>query len=198
MKAKIDDDINDEKAVKAKAAALVYRSAIKKAENEYPVLAEIVSKGYFQMYTLEQSCADILDICDAFSLMMVKLMSTAYGLGKKKLDFIKAISRWLYFIDQLDDYDEDVAEGKFNPLVISSITKTEMVCQQHEKLFEYLHNLFIDFQEIKKNFDFNCVEDRILYAVINESIPNVTSLVLSNRRLPQIAHRKKEFEWKED
>jgi hypothetical protein len=30
---------------------------------------------------------------------------------------LKAISKWLYFIDAIDDLDENIAEGTFNPFL---------------------------------------------------------------------------------
>lgn len=196
--AKIDDDINDEKSLKAKAASIIFYSALKKAEKEYPELAQIIKNGYYKMYELEKNKSDILEICNAFSIMMSDLMSTAYNIDSEKLLFIKAISRWLYFIDQLDDYDEDIQEKKYNPLITNNLTKKELIYKHHQKLFMYFQDLFCDFNKIKQAFNLDCVEDRLLYAVVNESIPSVTSLILTNRKLPEFLHRKKELEWKND
>ena len=195
MEAKIDDDINDEKSPKAKAASVIFKNAIIKAETHYPHLAKIVRHGYKNMYELEKSDSDVIEICDAFSDMMAELMVSAYSIDEKKTTFIRAISRWLYFIDQLDDYDDDAKARKYNPLIIKNVSKMDMILRCHSKLFNYLRELFKDFEKIKETFNMDCVEDRLLYAVVNESVPNVTSLVMSNRGLPQLRHIKKEVEW---
>lgn len=196
MGANIDDDINDEQSAKAKAASIACRKMIKKAEIQYPELAHIIRNGYKKMYELELERVDILEICNVFSSLMSKLMINAYGIDSNKVKFINSISQWLYFIDQLDDYDDDVKEGKYNPLIIKGLTKSQMINKEHDKLFSYLKELFKDFRNIKNSLDLNCVEDRLLYSVLNESIPSVTSLVLKDKQLPKIMHRKKEFEWK--
>ena len=148
MKAKLDDDINDEKAVKAKATYVVFGRAIKKAEKEYPKLAAIIKNGYKRIFELEMSGADILDICDEFAELMMKLAFEAYRIDDDRLEFLRVISRWLYFIDQLDDYDDDVIEGKYNPLVREGISKTQMIDKDHNALFSYFKNLFCDFERV--------------------------------------------------
>lgn len=197
MKAKFDDDINDEKTSKSKAVALLFHEAIKKAEKQFPNLALIIKEGYKTMYKLETERTDILNICNAFADMMEKVVVTAFNVSPIKIEFVKGISRWLYFIDQLDDYDKDIKEGKYNPLVSKDISKYQMINKDNTYLFEVLREIFKDYHKIKKGLNLSCDEDCLLYAVINESIPNVTSSILSGRRLPQIMHRKKELEWKE-
>lgn len=197
LKAKIDDDINDEKSSKSKAAALLFNKAIKKAEKQFPELALIIKEGYQNMYELEIERSDILNICNAFADMMEKVVISAFNVSPIRIEFVKGISRWLYFIDQLDDYDKDVKEGKYNPLVIEGISKYQMINKDNTYLFGVLREIFKDYQKIKKGLNLSCDEDCLLYAVLNESIPNVTSSILSGRRLPQIMHRKKELEWKE-
>jgi hypothetical protein len=196
MNAKLDDDINDECSTKAKVAAMVFQRPIHKAKKRFPELAEIIKEGYLEMYRLETTGGNILEICNSFADMMEDLLKASFGVDEGKIKFVKGISRWLYFIDQLDDYDKDVEEGKYNPLVVEGITKRELIDKNHTYLFGILKEIFRDYGEIKESMDLNCSEDCLLYAVINESIPNVTSMVLSDRKLPQLLHTKKEMEWK--
>lgn len=197
FKAKIDDDLNDELSPKAKVAAITFSGAIKKATSDYPLLAKMVDAGYKAMFKEEQAGSDVLVICETFANMMVALVKESYHVDENYLKFVHAISRWLYFIDQLDDYDDDIREGKYNPLIIEGVDKAAYINYQHERLFRYLADLFSPFDDIKRKLDRDCVEDRLLYSLLNESIPNVTSLVLSNRELPRILHRKKTLEWSE-
>lgn len=197
MNAKLDDDINDEMSAKAKAGAILFHKAIKKAQKEFPELATIIKEGYQDMYRLEMSNAPIMDICNSFADLMEELVNKAFDVSTNRIAFVKAISRWLYFIDQLDDYDDDIKKGKKNALVIDGISKSQMINKQNSALYELLREIFKDFNDIKKGFDLNCSEDCLLYAVLNESIPSITSLVLADKKLPQILHRKKELEWKE-
>lgn len=196
MNAKFDDDINDERSTKAKAAAILFHKAIKKANQQFPELATIINDGYQTMYKLELEKANILCICNIFADMMAELISTAFNVPNNKLAFVRGISRWLYFIDQLDDYDDDVRDGKYNPLVVDGISKRQLIDRDHSYLFGLMRELFRDYSEIKRGLDSSCYEDCLLYAVLNESIPSVTSAVLADKKLPSIIHKSKELEWK--
>ncbi len=197
MSAKFDDDINDEKSAKAKAAAAFFHGTVKKARRQFPELAQIIRDGYRVMYKLETENVEILNICNAFADMMEKIVRTAFKVDEERIAFVRGISRWLYFIDQLDDYNNDVREGKRNPLVVEGVSKSQMVNCDNSYLFELMQEIFKDYPKIKKGLDCSCSEDRLLYAVLNESIPSVTSRVLSDRQLPRLLHRKTGLEWKE-
>lgn len=197
MNAKFDDDINDEKSVKARAAALFFHRIIKKAEGQFPELAQIIKDGYMAMYKLETEKAKIMSICNVFADMMEKLVITAFEVDSNRIAFIKGISRWLYFIDQLDDYDDDVKEGKYNPLIVEGVSKRYLVNKDNSYLFGVLREIFKDYPNIKKGLDSACSEDCLLYAVLNNAIPSMTLMVLLNKNIPRIVHKKKELEWKE-
>lgn len=196
MNSKLDDDINDEQSTKAKAAGLLFHNVIKKAKQQFPELAEIINNGYKGIYKLETEKSGILCICNAFADMMEKVALTAFYIPQNKLAFVKGISRWLYFIDQLDDYDKDVKNGKYNPLVVEGKTKKQLVDSDNSFLFGLMSEIFNDYSEIKKGLDTSCYEDRLLYAVLNESIPSVTLAVLAGKKIPKIIHKSKELEWK--
>ena len=91
MNAKFDDDINDERSKKAKAAAILFHKQIKKAEKDFPELAGVVKMGYLDMYKLETSGAEIIDICNSFADMMEKLVVTAFNVDSVRIDFVKGI-----------------------------------------------------------------------------------------------------------
>ena len=197
MNSKFDDDINDEKSLKAKAATMIFYNIINKAKKQFPELSAIIKTGYQNMYELEQSNAAVLQICDCFADMMENIVVNEFQLNGNKVKFVRAISRWLYFIDQLDDYDDDIQKNKYNPLIIEGVSKSEYINKNNGSLLKILSDLFKDFDSIKKNFDMTCYEECLLYAVLNESIPSVTSLILSEKGLPKLLHTSKGMEWRD-
>ena len=55
---------------------------------------------------------------NAFADMMCKIAECCLQTrDKQKLLILSVISKWLYFIDAIDDLDENIAEGTFNPLL---------------------------------------------------------------------------------
>lgn len=196
--AKIQDDINDkELSPKSKAAGVIFRTAIVKARQQHPDLSEIIVRGYRRMFELESTGSHILEICEAFSDLMSALMEAAFPseLGTDGLNYIKCISRWLYFIDQLDDYDTDIVEAKYNPLVIPDVNKELMINQYHTELFETLRQIMMPINIVRQKFRIECLEDYLLYAILSESIPTMTMRVMMGRNLPKFQHGRKQIEW---
>lgn len=194
--AEIDDDLNDDNSVKAKAAFLAFKSKIKKAENDYPELARIIDEGYREMLELEKGKSDVLDICGSFSNLISNLLKTGFNADEIICRYGKAIAGWLYFIDQLDDYDDDIFEGKFNPLVIDGVSKLEYINTRQSVLSKYIETLMLDFDKIKSELDRGSVEGKILFSIINETIPSMTLRVMTNQKLPKLDHmNKREVKW---
>jgi len=195
VSAKIDDDIHDENSMKAKCAELLLKSVIKAARTDYPEISDIIDGGYKMMATQEDNKANILVICKTFSDMMGNLVEKTFGLSGIQLDYIKAISNWLYFIDQLDDYDDDLKEKKFNPCAVKGYSKNQYVNQKHNDINNILKTLMMDFNRVKAGMNITSAEDRILYSIISASIPSVTLRVMLGQELPKFMHTRKKAEW---
>ncbi len=119
---KIADDIQDEKGKKKMKAKLLFPSArrfCRRAERRFKGLtSEITAK----MQLLGQAEQDSLPSVDlpaaAFGDVLGALF--AYGLDDSRRRIAYHIGyhvgRWLYFIDAIDDFEDDVKAGRPNPL----------------------------------------------------------------------------------
>lgn len=195
MSAKFDDDMNDEQSKTAKAASVMFGGVSHKAEQQFPELARIIKEGYTALYRLETEGTEIIALCNSFAEMMGTLVDKAFCVEPHKIDFVKAIARWLYLIDQIDDYDKDVQKGKYNPLVVKGVSKDQYINSGHNCLFSLLQTIFQDYSDIKKKLDCSCCEDWLLYSVMSESIPSITAVILSGKQLPQYGHCRKQANW---
>ena len=195
--AEIDDDIHDENSWKARAGYVIFKKMIKKAGKNYPQLAQMIHDGYREIYLAEQRNADIREICHRFGDFMVKLMKHFFQVDERKAEYIRIVAGWLYFIDQLDDYDEDVSKKKFNPLVIKGYDKEQFLNKKHDCLFEVMKDIMGNAESVKKTLDRKIPEEAILYSVLNETIPVVTLFVISNKKLPESVQHKNRSFWGE-
>ena len=183
--AKIDDDIHDENSFMAKFAGGVFKKPLNKAKSDYPELACIISEGYREMAKLEDANSGVLSICDCFADMMEKLICSAFEANNSQIEYVKAISRWLYLIDQLDDYDDDVKHGKNNPCVIEGVCKKEYINQHQVILRDTLGQIIKEINMVKSKMTNTSYENKLLYSIVNDSIPTVTLGVMLNGSFPQ-------------
>ena len=115
--AKLDDDIRDEGSFAAKAAQLAASGQISKAKKTEPEMWEIIRDEYIALRELEKQNAPLDALEQQFSRMMVLVGARCFGLqDPQRLKALDFAARWLYFIDAVDDLDENLAEKTFNPL----------------------------------------------------------------------------------
>ena len=117
---KLLDDKADERGLKRLRAVLAlpfFRRFFKRANARYPGLGESIAPSMQRLSALEkQGLPTVDEPADAFGEVLAVLF--AYGLDEQRARIARhighRIGRWLYMIDAIDDYDEDVRRGRPN------------------------------------------------------------------------------------
>ena len=176
---KMNDDINDEGSIKAFASKILFNKQIKKAKNDNPQLYSIISNGYKRIMIDEKNNESVITIGNQFADMMCQLIKSIDKSGDNIL-YVKFISNWLYYIDALDDYDEDIKNNRFNPLVTENIDFKKYVNEYFVKIQQDINNIFSDFQLLKNNLNDSTVESKLMLTVICDTIPTITYNILKS------------------
>ncbi len=114
--AKLDDDIRDENSFLAKTAKTVVSGHIAKAKSREPLMWQIIKEEYMALHELEKEKAALEALELQFSRMMVRVGTECFGLSDpSRIAALDFAARWLYFIDAVDDLDENIKEQVFNP-----------------------------------------------------------------------------------
>lgn len=116
--AKLQDDVIDDDDIKAKIAKLVFSSASAKAKREFPLMWEIIDGEYKELRRMELNSCSLDDIELQFSKMMKRVAQECFGISdEKRISLLEIGTKWIYFIDAVDDIDDNIAEQTFNPLI---------------------------------------------------------------------------------
>lgn len=184
---KIKDDRNDEHSWKAFFARILLSGQIRRAQKRYPEMAKEIAQGYVQMYRLECEGSGVRPIEECFADMMVNTLSTCRKLQDWEVDYIRHISKWIYYIDALDDYEEDCQAGRFNSL------KKEDAKTMDAYTRKYMHVIIDDIKYIYQDMDKlleampqEKTEDFLLRTLICNDIPLRTAKVLSKRKMDKV------------
>lgn len=119
---KLADDIQDEKGSKKIRAKLLLPSArrfCRRAERRFKGLSEVISS---KMQLLREAEQDTLPSADRPAAAFGEVLGALFAFGivapKSRIAYHVGyhVGRWLYFIDAVDDYEEDVKAGRPNPL----------------------------------------------------------------------------------
>lgn len=192
---KMSDDIADERSFKASVGAFFYKSVIQKATADFPAIQQAIHQGYRAIQAAEREDQDVLQIGNRFADMMVGILEAGFDTSDTVKNYIRQISRWLYFIDALDDYDEDLQKHRFNPIAKTNLPFQEYLLRDYPQLQQYLQALYADYAILCSQLP-QTPENEILTGILKNSIPVVTSTVLHRQPLPELLHCRSGNEWR--
>ena len=138
VRMKAEDDLNDEKGWKAFKARIVKRhvkNKCRKAEKMYPGLTALLQERMETFKKAEEAKEPSADIpAEAFGHVLADLF--AYGTSGDDSVLLSNIGfhlgKWIYILDAVDDFEEDIKEKRFNPLHLLYKTNTLEEYQIHE------------------------------------------------------------------
>jgi len=192
---KMSDDIADERSFKAAAGAFFYKGVIQKAARDYPELHNAIHGGYRAIQAAEKENRDVLQIGECFADMMVGILDAGFDVSANIREYVRQIARWLYFIDAMDDYDEDLKKNRFNPIAQKGVSCREYLLTQYPQLQQYLQSLYEKHNELCMQLE-QSPENEILISILKNSIPVVTAMVLHQQPLPELLHCRSGNEWR--
>lgn len=143
---KILDDIEDDNSKLAKSLRYLYRGSFKRIESKYESLVKEISVHIDRLKVLEKNgCENLDEVADCFAQIMKSIFQGGYvNLYQNKKNHINFealgqlgyhMGRWVYLVDALDDLQDNIEKGGFNPIV---------------KRFEYKNEGFDVFKEAIK------------------------------------------------
>ncbi len=167
---KLIDDINDDNSTKAHIMKPLFEPAYKKLEKNHKSFCETVAAELRTLSEMEnQKCDSIDRTSDAFARIMeaavegyrAEELSEGDRLALKVFAF--NLGKWMYLIDALDDIDENIRDGNYNPLIYrfgfdkekeDAVSFRKRISEYTEfMLFQYLGEMSKAFElmSLKKN-----------------------------------------------
>lgn len=187
---KFRDDVEDERSVKARAGRILFRRTIKRAQKDYPLIDATIREGYGAIQLAEQNNESVLRIADRFGELMTATLDAAFSASEAVREYVREISRWLYYIDALDDYDEDIAKKRFNALVEQDCPFHAYVHKYYQQIQGTIGSLLGKHDALVSALQDGSSENMILISILKNTIPTVTSGVLTNpRKIPYVEQK---------
>lgn len=168
---KIKDDVEDERGMR-KAAALIAAPIVsamrRRPSRKYAELENSLSASLFELSQYEKGAAEpsVDRPAEIFGSLLSNIF--AYGLEGKDEKLARKIGlhvgKWIYIIDAIDDYRDDIRKKRFNPLIgafgeegltpsVCSMLESSLTCElmEAEKAFDLIDYDDADLKEIISN-----------------------------------------------
>ncbi len=116
----IQDKLQDEgkKKLKYKFFSLLFKKAMSPRDEKEKALNGKVTARMAELLSLEKETGrDVSLYLDYYAESVLMCIEEYYTLPAPHRELIRQIARFADYMDMLQDYDEDVKEGAFNPLV---------------------------------------------------------------------------------
>lgn len=173
---KVDDDLDDEGRIGTKLASAALGSKIRKAKETAPEMWDIIHKKYKELQVLEKDDADIEIIESKFADILLTVARECFSVSdSSRLAILESCAKWLYFIDAVDDIDENIQDNSFNPYrKIGSFHALKN--QNYLQVAKHFQSLFKDIKPLKGKENAAVINYMVFY-----NIPSTTYRILINR-----------------
>lgn len=179
---KLKDNIDDDNSLVAKALLSIFLKSIKKAEYDYPELAFFITKSLKSMSDLENANSSVEQMATAFAEMMCGAYKMLFNKDDRVLVIAKYVSNWVYFIDAIDDLDKDIKDKSYNPFIGISKSKKDLIENHTEAISSFIVSQHDEIQPIVYAFSGNTMAEKLVFSILNDTIPKTTLEVLSGKK----------------
>lgn len=113
----LDNVIDGDSVTKCKAIKNLLWRKFKSARKRHPSAVQIITSNYTSLTLHENdNTANIDEVSDCFGNMMKKLGEYLTDNASYEVGMVfYCLGKWVYLIDALDDYDEDLKNDRYNP-----------------------------------------------------------------------------------
>ena len=163
-----------------------FEHGYRQAKKAYPEIERIVRENMATQEGLEKAQVASVDrAADATATMVAQVSD--YILGEyataytRKLFYI--IGKWIYMIDALDDYDEDVKKGAYNPFRLAYGADSQGALMEGEygnEVRGFFTSVFAEIRECLSNITFYFNRD-LSDNILLRGMPVVTKYILNGK-----------------
>ncbi|MBR2614081.1 MAG: hypothetical protein IKC71_00595 [Clostridia bacterium] len=153
----------DDKIDKGKSSIAFFKKAYKKAKKGEETLDIIVKEQYDALRKCEKEKCESIDIsADAFGIMLKRIFREFLKeLSTEDSDnFAYFLGKWIYLIDALDDFDDDVKKNQYNPFCLTYKdikTKKQLIEEKKDDVFfvfkDISSSLIYYYDKLNMNFN---------------------------------------------
>ena len=174
----LDDKMDGNGSLKANLGLLGLNRAITKAKEEFPEYDRAILNGYEKLREIERSgeCDPIvMGSYSAQSMIDVLEMMLGERFDDRMHELFRNLGIWVYVLDAIEDFDDDMKDGTYNPFVIGHPDvrdKKEFVRENifpiGETVGKIVKNIQTSYESLRGDLRYN---DNILDNIIYQGIP---------------------------
>ena len=179
---KLEDNINDDNDLKAKLFLRIFNRAIRKAEADYPDVAELFTCGFREMSVMEKESKDVFALSHKFGDIMTGAVSALFTCDTQDIVVMHHVTEWVYFIDAIDDLDADYKDGSYNPFKKYASTRENLLSQRSDYIKSFITKQMEDLKPVLSLYSEGSPKNWIVMSTLTDTLTLVTERVLKGEK----------------
>ena len=182
IRKKIEDDLNDKPGLTVLASYLGASGIFNQCKKNDRYMFDVFDGEFKNFMIIESKNPGMNEILDAYENFARNTFGVLDNVQPEQLNLFASVNRWIYWIDAVHDYDEDIKSRSYNPYIHDCGAKNKAHFLENNML-----QLISDYETHKKAIDSaysKCEYPRenriILENIICHTIKNTTNLILEN------------------
>ena len=180
VEGKLVDDICDSQSKVSKLILKLYTKPFAQAAADFPQTHDVIVQGFERFRELEKQKADVTTLADAFATIMCDSIKNLFTCTVVVEDIIAHVARWIYFIDAVDDLEDDLRKGRFNPFAGKAKTRKGLVVNNSADFIAFAEYTTHHLRTTIKEIDLTKRSSSVILSVLNQTIPSTSMQILSN------------------
>ena len=117
VRKKLEDDLDDNPNFHKRVKSLGAKKIFEKCKQNNHYFYNVFDVEFMKYMAIESSNPNLCVILDAYETFARKTFGVLAYAKKEQINLFASINRWLYWIDAINDYDEDIKYRNYNPFV---------------------------------------------------------------------------------
>ncbi len=185
VRKKLDDDFLDHPTTKAIIFKATTFPIFLQSKHKNSDLYSTFDKEYAIFRKTEEQKPDLEEMIKAYDIFIYNTFSRISYAKSPHIELLIALNRWIFCIDAVDDFDDDLKYACYNPYVTYSGTssKIEFLANYKYNLSEEYNDLHSGILDAYRKCSYPRKNRIILDNIIYQTLPKVTSVILNNGKL---------------
>lgn len=177
---KVKDDEVDGDGKRAFFVNLLFGKLLKTTVKNHRDLFEKSYAAIVAMDKLQSENAPIEDVLNSYGKIMEDTFHYYFDVEEKYLRLFNVIARWIFLIDMLDDYNDDVKKKAVNSLYREdSATVTELFQKHYYELIPIVQSVGNDLKKSLQDIKCKKVEWVVLNKILRHSLATLVPDILA-------------------
>ena len=185
--AKQKDNYFDKAYGKAVVTEALFTRPFRKVKRFNSEIFNKVNDEFSRFRKVELCKPNLDEILAAYEAFARQTFCVLHNITNDHLELIVALNRWIYWVDAINDIDEDIKSHNYNPFVnhINTLDKASFLIHNYISIQKQFNLILGGIKFAYNECEYPKTNRMIIENLIDFALPSTTSLIITGKNLPK-------------